>query len=365
MDFIHWLPPDMTVKILMYLEDPSDLVRVSAVSSSWRRFVIANGLCKQLCLRMFPETSSFANVMEVKSMDELVMHSRNDLMEWNCLESEHRAYSFFAHGVTSFKRRDCISKAISASSTDNYPEESIDNTLEQHDRIEQRASYWSSKGESDPEVPESLTYKLSANLCVITEIHIQPFQAYFQFGFPIYSAKAVRFRMGYCKSPVELESGIMDKSYAGKSSDTEKYGWTYLSPTFPMSQENCLQKFELPKPVLCVGGYLQIELLGRVQRQEMDGFISYVQVVGRPLSPSFDTEHLDASGKFTLKYYPEYCMIPLRSPGEESSTPSRLRSFTTRLMQRGVRGWEQMILNTLLGTGTVLGEDESDDELVA
>lgn len=36
-------------------------------------------------------------------------------------------------------------------------------------------------------------------------------------------------------------------------------------------QLNLLQKFELPKPVLCIGGYLQIELLGRVQRQDMDG----------------------------------------------------------------------------------------------
>lgn len=36
-------------------------------------------------------------------------------------------------------------------------------------------------------------------------------------------------------------------------------------------QESCLQKFMLPEPVLCIGGILQIELLGRVQTQEMDG----------------------------------------------------------------------------------------------
>ena len=37
-DFIEWLGADLSVKILMFLEDPSDLVRVSAVSSSWRQF---------------------------------------------------------------------------------------------------------------------------------------------------------------------------------------------------------------------------------------------------------------------------------------------------------------------------------------
>lgn len=35
-------------------------------------------------------------------------------------------------------------------------------------------------------------------------------------------------------------------------------------------QENRLQNFKLPEPVLCIGGFLQIELSGRVQRQEMD-----------------------------------------------------------------------------------------------
>lgn len=37
-DFIEWLGCDVSVKILMFLDDPSDLVRVSAVSSSWRQF---------------------------------------------------------------------------------------------------------------------------------------------------------------------------------------------------------------------------------------------------------------------------------------------------------------------------------------
>lgn len=36
-DFIEWLGKDMSMTILMCLEDPSDLVRASAVSSNWRR----------------------------------------------------------------------------------------------------------------------------------------------------------------------------------------------------------------------------------------------------------------------------------------------------------------------------------------
>lgn len=37
-DFVKWLGQDMSIKILMCLNDPSDLVRTSAVSRSWREF---------------------------------------------------------------------------------------------------------------------------------------------------------------------------------------------------------------------------------------------------------------------------------------------------------------------------------------
>ncbi|GMP70148.1 hypothetical protein CsSME_00029120 [Camellia sinensis var. sinensis] len=202
-DFLQWLGPDTSMNILMCLKDPSDLIRVCSVSSSWRRF---------------------------------------------------------ARGLTSFVRKDCLSEAIFASSTDNYPEESIQNTLEPSDRVEQRASYWSSEGESDPTVPEILDYKLISKLCLITEIHVQPFQA-----------RAVRFRMGRPRSSMEIGSDFRDEFEAGRESPDYAFEWTYTSPEFPMAQENCLQKFKLPEPVLCIGGILQVELLGRVQRQELDG----------------------------------------------------------------------------------------------
>ncbi|KAJ9539671.1 hypothetical protein OSB04_026177 [Centaurea solstitialis] len=423
-DFIQWLGADMSIKILMCLDNPADLVRASAVSSSWRQFVAANGLSKQLCIRMFPKVSSVISVVEMNNPIGPQHYGVGGLMEWPRLEKEHRVYTFLARGLTSFMRKDCILEAIVASSTDNYPQESIHNTLEPGDRVDQRASYWSSEGEVDPAVPETLVYKLIANLCVITEIHIHPFQeavgdalnsqtlrcvivltvfvglpAYFQFGFPIYSAKAVRFRLGHVKPSYEIEKDMKDESSAALRFIRDNVVWTYTSPSFPMAQESRLQKFELPEPALCIGGILQIELLGRVQRQEMDEkyyictfvltsamkdefsfkpapiymkghsrenrvlCVSHVQVVGRPLSPAFDVDIIDSSGLCSLKYYShaEYCCSPPKSPeGEASSSPSRFRTFTA-----SIRGWEQMILNTLLGGGgVVVGNDDSDDEVV-
>ncbi|XP_035539455.1 F-box protein At4g00755-like isoform X2 [Juglans regia] len=164
-------------------------------------------------------------------------------------------------------------------------------------------SYWSSKGQSNPAVPETLVYKLADDFCVITEINLRPFQVYFHEGLPIYSAKSVRFRMGHPKSPTDSGNDLL--GYSLPDSVDDKFIWTYTSQEFPMAQESHLQKFRLPEPVLCVGGILQIELLGRVQRCEIDGLyyicISFVQVLGRPLSPALGVEILEPCGKFVLK----------------------------------------------------------------
>ncbi|XP_027110381.1 F-box protein At4g00755 isoform X1 [Coffea arabica] len=367
-DFIEWLGADLSVKILMFLEDPSDLVRVSAVSSSWRQFMIVNGICKKLCLKMFPEMSTLSRAIEISNMIEPVESRTNEPIEWACLKRDHKVYAFLAQGLASFPRKDCLSEALGASSTDNYADESIQNTLEPSDRIGQRASYWSSKGEIDSAIAETLTYKLRAKLCVITEIHIQPFQAYFQFGSPIYSAKAVRFLMGHSIAGMEAQKEG-DVSSAAQESSHEKFVWTYVSPEFPMAHENCLQKFMLPEPVLCIGGILQVQLLGRVKKQEIDSLyyicVSHVEVVGRPATPAFDVEILDQSGKCMLRHNPEQHLCSNnRSPQSESSCPPRIHRFSA-----SIRGWEHMILNTLLGARGIMvndydydGEDDDSDD---
>ena len=44
-----------------------------------------------------------------------------------------------------------------------------------------------------------------------------------------------------------------------------------------MSPRDELQRFELPAPVLCVGGMVQVELIGRCKAQESDN-LYYVAV---------------------------------------------------------------------------------------
>lgn len=361
MDFLNLLEPDMSIKILTCLDDPSDLVRVGAVSRSWHYFVVANGLCKQLCLRMFPQLSSVVRISEsscCKKTPDDVGSSR--ALELETLEREHKVYALLAQGLTSLDVGGCIMDAVSASSTDNNPEESIDNTLEPRDRVGRSASYWSSEGQCDPAAPETLIYKLVASLCVIHEINIQPFQAYFQMGSPIYSAKAVRFRMGHCKTSVG--QGTDNSGQASQGSADERFIWTYTSPEFPMVQENRLQNFKLPEPVLCIGGILQVELLGRVQRQDMDGLfyicVAHVQVIGRPLSPGFDIQILKPSGDFLLEYKPhEHNRHPPGFAGDEikviDAQPQALHGDTGLVLQ---------LFDLLRGNVPLLVEEEEGDE---
>lgn len=56
-----------------------------------------------------------------------------------------------------------------------------------------------------------------------------------------------------------------------------KVKWLYLF------QENELQSFKLPCSVLCIGGVVKVELLGRVQKQRDDD-LYYIGWVPRPFS---------------------------------------------------------------------------------
>lgn len=184
---------------------------------------------------------------------------------WESLKRDHRIYAYLARCLMSpLTMKDCIETSIRASSTDNDPEENIENTLDPRERVDARPSYWSSTGKGDPEVPETLTYKLRSQLCVINEIDIRPFEgililpyelhmfcilsvvifvtdffffqnsATFQYGHPIYSSKAVRFRMGHPKVPLDW---ISRREFVSGCTD-DNYVWTYVSPEFPMVQVN-------------------------------------------------------------------------------------------------------------------------------
>ncbi|KAI3444609.1 hypothetical protein Pfo_001274 [Paulownia fortunei] len=319
-NFVDCFEIDLTSNVLSFLNDPSDLIRASAVSRSWRHFVIANGLCKKLWLRKVPQVAHIAYAVEesdgIIKLSDVV--SRNTV-NWGTLEREHKIFSSLLQPLSKpiISPKDCLAFPIGASSTDRDLAENIINTLTPVDRYPWGASYWSSKGQSDPNVPENIMYRLNTRICVVTEVHIRPFEAFWEPGKPVYSAKSVRFRMGHPKSIADVELEICPV----QQPSVDKYVWTYTSPQFPMTQESRLQQFKLPEPVVCVGGVVQIELFGRAQREETDGLfyirLGYVRVRGHPLEPAFTLE-MFPSGELQLKYCRHALDYVLRSFAGES-----------------------------------------------
>lgn len=343
MDFLEFVGDDASAKVLSSLDDPADLARACSVSRSWYQFVIRNGIFKRLCQRMAPEVSVFASVTEESSSDRNAERGSSNDTEWEMLEREHRAYSYLCHCLVSPKRKEnCILEPIGASSTDYYRDEGIENTMDPSDRAVLGTSYWSSKGTDDPTVSENLTYRLNSNLCIVSEVKIHPFKAYFQFGHPIYPSKAVQFRIGYSN----IGHTTTDEVLTGQQCTDDEYIWTYVSPEYPMDQVNALQSFKLPRPVICIGGIVRIELLGRVQKQDLARLyyicIRHIKVIGRNLSPVFDYDHDPASSP-VLKYFPD--ARPPDTPEtreSEARTQSVMQAIATRI--RGF-SWNHLPLN--------------------
>lgn len=141
--------------------------------------MIENGLCKKLWLRKVPHVAHIAYAVE--ESDGIIrlsdVASRN-AVNWRTLEREHKIYSSLllplAKPITCPK--DCLAFPIGASSTDRDLVENIINTLTPINRYPCGASYWSSKGQSDPDVPENILYRLRSGICIVSEINIRPFE---------------------------------------------------------------------------------------------------------------------------------------------------------------------------------------------
>lgn len=365
-DFLDWVGPDTSSCIFQLLDDPADLARAAAVSRSWRQFVIDNGFCKSLCRRICPEVANFTRAVVVtRSPPAAAAAARASSgssrdAESRTRERDHAVYSCLGGALVSDKpSMDCILHCIGASSTDYFPDETIDNTLEPQERINHRPSYWSSGGEVDPDVPESLTYRLNSDICIIDEVRIRPFKAFFQIGDPIYSSKAVRIRLGHSKLPPGEESFVTDENENQKAIADENYVWTYTSPEFPMLQENVLQTFKLPRPVLCVGGVVKIELLGRIQKQATDDkyyiCVCHAQVMGRSLSPEFMVDISDPADYSILKYLPGASNLRVEDiMNSDTKDSTEWHSLVARYRQMRHRA----MLNMLLGPVHFMDEDD-------
>ncbi|XP_002961963.2 F-box protein At4g00755 [Selaginella moellendorffii] len=313
------LDDDTMLQILGCLDTDEDVARAGAVCRSWHRLVVDGRLWRRLCMIRFPELEVFREVAEQSSgVDCTTVELSKSRSEEDILRREHKVFCDFYYSLmrTSSTRSSYIWNALHASSTDNPNEEVIQTLYPHPKRLSSGSpSYWSSTGQKLETVPEFLTYRMVTPLCVVEEIKLRPFEAFFQYGSPIYSPKFVRFYFGYqaCRAPG-------GHSWSNPHPDGN-YVWKYVSPMYPVEQADSLQTFRLPRPVVCIGGIFQVELIGRVQKQSTDQLyyicICHVSAQGRSLQ-RYDFEIKDPKS-FVLK--------SLSKPIEEEKEEEEVEEF--------------------------------------
>ncbi|KAL0904315.1 hypothetical protein M5K25_026407 [Dendrobium thyrsiflorum] len=258
-DLLERLGPDLSATVLRCLDDPTDLVRSASVSQSWHRFVITNGFCKKLCLRMTPEM----------------------------LASEHRIFAYLGHRIVSPRfLTEITTESIAVSTTTDRIENMLPNNL----GLNMFSSYRSSKGKF------LLNFRLSCKFCVVHEIKMQLLQAVIYFcGHISSTVETLRFRLGHMRD----ENATPEESLLGN------FVWTYVSPEFSIIETDDFQSLKLQRPVICIDGVLQIELLSRDPAYELpDIRDSQVKAIVCPLAPAFDVNLLDRMGNSVLMYFP-------------------------------------------------------------
>ena len=211
-------------------------------------------------------------------------------------------------------------EALCASSTDNV-EEKVEHVLVPRVRggTHKRPSYWSSAGSTSPNAVDYIVLRLAVPIAVVHAVYLRPFRAYFQPRKPIYAPLRVRFHVSMAptghRHQYRHRAGAGYGGYGGGNGGFTPGGFSdppggaginhcqsgtgsgrngggfgsylWTSPEYRVQPRDELQRFELPHAVLCVGGMVQVELLGRCRSQESDGMyyvaLSHVRIEGSPL----------------------------------------------------------------------------------
>ncbi|XP_051124496.1 F-box protein At4g00755-like [Andrographis paniculata] len=218
--------------------------------------------------------------------------NRNNSRRFRALEKQHKVFNYLLSALSkaNINPKDIVQYVIGASSTRNYPKDSVVNVLLPSDLFYYQASQWSSTGHTHGDVCESILFKLDGGICIVTHVDIQPFQVRSHEGDLIFSASSVRFKMGQASFPRSLNINVANLPL--NHINDEWCTWRYTSPEFPMEQRYELQTFKLPEPVLCVGGFLKVELIGMAERDTEDNMYYHrlmsVNIYGHSLKPAFD-----------------------------------------------------------------------------
>ncbi|KAL4419887.1 hypothetical protein ABPG75_006985 [Micractinium tetrahymenae] len=213
------LPDELLARIFIQLS-PVQLSWLERVCRRCRTVVVEHQLWREHCLRAHPAVGAAAASIDAYRIPKFSSGFVTDAgRQMGAEEAAGAAESadsgsthvggvaeaavqrsaFFKHLhyrlTAPLARESLIAAALGASSTDN-PQESVANVLRPASRTRDLMCYWSSRGSPTEHSSEALAFRLAHPLCLVSEVQLRPFRAFFQWGSPIYAPKAVRFRLG-------------------------------------------------------------------------------------------------------------------------------------------------------------------------
>ncbi|KAG5373718.1 hypothetical protein IGI04_007325 [Brassica rapa subsp. trilocularis] len=250
------LEENLSSVIITYLDDPTDLIRLAAVSHSCKRLVTRSDVLKKMFL------------------------GKADVADTACLcfenDKENAAYALLMRIIDYAQQFDLTIEALMASSTLS-PAFNIENTL-----LTLESRQWSSIGREALSGMETLTFKLP-NLCLVYGLSISSFQDTSLPGSPTFRSQRARFSFG---------------NYNGNGVSE-----TYSTQTHQMPSSGKLE-VELPKPLLCINKQIVLELSDFVDKHPSEARyyirVSSVKVCGISIADTFKST-ISPSGQLVLE----------------------------------------------------------------
>lgn len=303
MTVLSALPSECLFNVLDYLL-LSELCKIEGLNKFFQDFMKINQQVIFFQSYLYQHYfSSYRDLSSSLMIQHLKITSINEPRKFLRAVAEVQAY---------YSARDLLSSIISVSSVDRAPE-SPDNILKGPSRCltmipainknpheiterelhqayyaqivlcgcaQSSPCYWGSAPSPKAEGIEFLTFRLSSPVSLIQSFSVTPYQAFWHPQCPCYGPQFVAIQF-------LLPSNTATKDYSGnylmckmnaerllqgfrnRDGDISKKVY-YMSPFYPMNNKATVHKFQLPEPVLCIGGIVRFIFSGMHQRQTIE-----------------------------------------------------------------------------------------------
>lgn len=226
------------------------LASVEATSKELKDTIREHKLWRNLCHSLIdgiPKSASGETLLEV---DE------------GCEGREDLAYKHILRKAFTDIGSESLASSVGEATSIDWPEEALENVLQSGTCLgrDGQPRYWSSAASHTADSDDAFTLKLTEPVCIVHAFRLTALKAFFQPSQPVYAPKRFRARIGW--------AGEVNSEGFARST---KRKWSVTTRQMRFKPVKDPQAFVLPRPALCLGGFVRIELEGKRTALESTG----------------------------------------------------------------------------------------------